>query len=207
MKKAIFIFLMLFFSSASLANTWVCTDDPNVNPGSCQLESYVCGTPYNNAINPYTNVVHIQEVFPQGTGAGVAYSGIWYTRNLNTVITNDLGAELSNGNITLPSGTYWVKFGAPATYVHGYVTNLFNVTTNSVAIHGKPAINYAISQHSSNTYTNVPSEGEGKLVLTEDSTLRLETKVVTSRPAPDGLGAPINLGQERYAEVIFMKIE
>ena len=65
------------------------------------------------------NLLHIRDEKAQNTAGGTFTSGAWRTRDLNTVKTNEItGASLAANQITLPAGTYWVEWSAPA-----YVVN------------------------------------------------------------------------------------
>lgn len=225
MKKLLaLIALTLTMTTASATNQWVCTEDPNINPASCTTELNFCGNNgngapgkiigfnsngYQNQIpNPYENIFHAQGVLPQGTNAGTATAGVWHTRILNTEVTNDFGVTLSNSEFTLPAGTYWIEFGAPATFVNGYRTRLYDVGNSREVMISKSTRNYFVGDynHTSNTLTNVHASAKGRLTLTESTTFRLETRVEVSRGG-DGLGSGGNISNEIYAEVLVMKIK
>ena len=73
--------------------------------------------------------LHIQDQKPQGTHGGTFTSGAWRTRDLNTVLTNTItGASLSNNQIILPAGKYYVEASAPSCLVRQNKASLYNVT-------------------------------------------------------------------------------
>jgi hypothetical protein len=74
----------------------------------------------------------VEDQKASGTNAGTFTSGAWLTRTLNTVTTNTIvGASLSASTITLPSGTYYVEFHAPAYAVNSHKA-IFRDVTNTV---------------------------------------------------------------------------
>lgn len=74
-------------------------------------------------------LLHIQDQKSSGTSGGTFTSGARRTRDLNTVVTNEItGASLAANQITLPAGTYYIDALSPAYNVSGFVAFLYNVT-------------------------------------------------------------------------------
>jgi hypothetical protein len=76
--------------------------------------------------NPF---IHVQDQKSSGTDGGTFTSGAWRTRDLNTIVNNDiLGASLSSNQITLPSGTYYIEADVPSFAVNENRVRLYNMT-------------------------------------------------------------------------------
>jgi hypothetical protein len=68
---------------------------------------------------------------PSGSSGGTFQSGAWRVRNLNTQVRNTIsGASLNTttGEFTLPAGSFWIEWSAPAFCVRRHKTRLFNVS-------------------------------------------------------------------------------
>jgi hypothetical protein len=66
-----------------------------------------------------------------GSHGGTFQAGAWRVRNLNTAVRNTIpGAALDtiSGEFTLPSGSFWIEWSAPAFCVRRHKTRLFNVS-------------------------------------------------------------------------------
>ena len=84
-----------------------------------------------------SQLLHVRDEKSAGTDGGSSTGGSVQTRDLNTVVTNEItGASLGSNQITLPSGTYYIE-----AYTHGYACNkhrlfLYNTTDSSYTIMG-----------------------------------------------------------------------
>lgn len=60
------------------------------------------------------NLMHVQDQKPQNTGGGEIVACAWRTRDLNTVLTDNIaGASLADNQITLPPGVYYLESSFP----------------------------------------------------------------------------------------------
>lgn len=81
--------------------------------------------------------LHIQDQKTANTDGGTFTSAAWRTRDLNTVVTNQItGASLATNQITLPAGTYEIDAVAPAVSVLQHKAKLRNITDSSDVILG-----------------------------------------------------------------------
>ena len=95
------------------------------------------------------NFMHVQEQQPSGTAGGAGTSATETTRNLNTVLINNIsGASLLAGKITLPIGTYLIKAWA----------NAYSVSKHKVFV--KEGTNYLIYGSSSNAANTYAGDSE-----------------------------------------------
>ena len=124
-----------------------------------------------------------------GDATGTNVGGSWMTRDLNTINDDgNIGITIANNRISLPAGTYRVKWNAPAFSVNDHQTRLAYSVNNS---------------NFTNTLTTVPGSSEwsppdnyswqtrsfGETIVTASETtfLEIQHRVHTSRNT-DGLG-------------------
>lgn len=73
-----------------------------------------------------------EEQYPDGTNGPSSSSASWHTRVLNTVVRNVIsGASLASSTVTLPAGTYYAAWSAPACQAANHKTSLYNSTASS----------------------------------------------------------------------------
>jgi hypothetical protein len=121
----------------------------------------------------------------QGTAGGAATAATTVTRTLNVQVGNVIvGASLNANQITLPVGTYYTEFRAPAISVGAHACWLNNNTAGSVAVYG--------SSEFTSVNASCSSVGFGEFTLTTPSVLELKHYTTAAR-ATDGLGAALNL--------------
>lgn len=91
-------------------------------------------------------LLHVRDEKSSNVGGGALSTvGNWFTRDLNTVVTNEIsGASLGSNQITLPAGTYYIQARVPAWSVLILKSRLYNVTDSSAVIYGNSS--YAYSQ-------------------------------------------------------------
>lgn len=71
------------------------------------------------------------------TSGGTFGDDVWQTRDLNTIIVNNIpGASLASNIITLPAGTYVGRASAPAYAVFNHQARLRDVTNNVTIEYG-----------------------------------------------------------------------
>ena len=136
----------------------------------------------------------------QGTAGGAATAATTVTRTLNVQVGNVIaGASLNANQITLPVGTYYTEFRAPALSTGAHACWLNNTTASSVAAYGSSEFTSVTASSS--------SVGFGEFTLTTPSVLELKHYTTTAR-ATDGLGAAVNLAgrPEFYSSVKIWKI-
>jgi len=136
----------------------------------------------------------------QGTAGGAATAATTVTRTLNVQVGNVIaGASLNANQITLPVGTYYTEFKAPAISVGAHACWLNNNTAGSVVVYG--------SSEFTSVTASTRSVGFGEFTLTTPSVLELKHYTTTAR-ATDGLGAALNLAgrPEFYSSVKIWKI-
>jgi hypothetical protein len=129
---------------------------------------------------PYMKVSERQAV----TTSGGASSGGLNTRVLNTVETNTItGASLASNQVTLPVGTFRVRFSAPCSMGFSHVATLFNVTDNTVQIVGDAANAWDAGTSFHNTSH---SRGGGTFTITAQKVFRIDHYIQVS--SGSGLG-------------------
>jgi len=80
------------------------SDTVKVNAGATALEFAAVSDNFS------TQLFHVRDEKSNGVAGGNFTNGAWQTRTLNTSMTNEIsGASLSSNQITLPSGTYFIR--------------------------------------------------------------------------------------------------
>ncbi|MFW6377172.1 MAG: hypothetical protein ACOCZ5_00865 [bacterium] len=88
-----------------------------------------------NACLGIHNLLHVEDRKPTRIHGGTFTSGAWRTRDLNTIIINNIpGSSLDNNQITLPVGQYWVEGSVPARGVDAHKARLRQVSPNSITL-------------------------------------------------------------------------
>jgi hypothetical protein len=138
-----------------------------------------------------------------GTNGGTFTAGAWRTRDLNTVLTNEIsGASLAANAITLPAGTYYCDASANVLSVNNHKMRLrkTNNTAETLLV-GTSEFNYYDASASNS------SKISGRFILTEISMVELQhfcqTTAVTT-----GFGTAVNLDNtaEIYADIKIWKV-
>jgi hypothetical protein len=84
-----------------------------------------------------SELLHVRDEKSSGTNGGSGSAGANNTRDLNTVVTNEItGASLGSNQITLAAGTYYIDASAPAYRCNRNHAYLYNVTDSANQIIG-----------------------------------------------------------------------
>ena len=147
--------------------------------------------------------LHIQDQKPQGTNGGTFTSGAWWTRDLNTVLTNTIvGASLANNRITLPAGKYYVEASAVAQWVNRNTTRLYDMTGTTL-LEGLAVQSYFVD--TGNSSACYPASLNGQFIISSESILELQH--ICQRTANDrGFGVSTNLTTEVYSDIRIWRI-
>ena len=149
-----------------------------------------------------SQLLHIRDEKSSNTQGGTFTSGSWQQRDLNTIKTNEItGASLSSSNITLPSGTYYIKASTPAVEVSSHKAKLYNITDSSDVIIGT-------SQHnrSDNNYATSRSNVIGRFTISGEKVFMIAHRCSATR-SNDGFGLACNFSVvEVYSDVQIWKV-
>lgn len=90
------------------------------------------------------NLLHVQDRKAAGVAGGTFTAGAWRTRDLNTILTNNIvGASLANNQITLPDGIYHISgslpFGSSSNVAMQTCCRLYNMALSRVELQGQNA--------------------------------------------------------------------
>ena len=84
-----------------------------------------------------SQLLHVRDEKSASSDGGGTTGGSVMTRDLNTVVTNEItGASLGSNQITLPSGTYYIEAYAPGYACNKHRLFLYNTTDSSYTIMG-----------------------------------------------------------------------
>jgi hypothetical protein len=146
--------------------------------------------------------VILEDQKAQNTAGGTATSGSWVTRTLNTAVRNHGSlAALASNEFTLPAGTYYISWSAPAFFCNAVQSRLQNVTDTST-------VGIGTSEFSFNGLANgwpVRSFGSAVVTLAASKALAVQMQVGTTR-ATDGYGREANFGTEVFTRVEITKV-
>jgi hypothetical protein len=150
-------------------------------------------------------LVHIQDQKSAGTNGGSAGDNATVTRDLNTVLTNEVtGASLGSNQVTLPSGTYYINGSAPASHCNSHQVFWYNVTDSSEVLTGKNTYNSTAGDAESTTHSFV----NGRFTIAAQKVFELRHRV-NSQSDNIGLGREYGGSNspphETYGEVIIWK--
>lgn len=148
-------------------------------------------------------LLHIQDKKTANTAGGTFTSGAWRTRDLNTVITNEItGASLGTNVITLPAGTYFCIATAPANAVNGHKARLRKTNGTAETL----LIGTSADARNGIEYNHNCSLVNGRFTITEESTIELQ-HYCTVGYATTGFGIPNNIDSlnEIYSEIMIWK--
>ena len=145
-----------------------------------------------------------------GSNGGAFTSGSWQTRDLNTEITDVDGiVSISSNEFVLSTGSYLLKWSAPACQVDMHQTRLYDVTGTASIISGS-------SENAESTMTGYPTEdnkvatksiGFARVTVGAGvtNTYKIEHRCFVTR-ADHGLGVGGNFGElERFTMVEIYK--
>ena len=149
---------------------------------------------------PYPPLLHVQDEKAQNTAGGTFTSGAWRTRDNNAVKTNEIaGASLAGNQFTLPVGTFWIEWRAPAHSVAAHKTKLVDVTNTADILFGSSC------QASSTQVTQTDSGGFGRFTSTGSAAYEIQHECQVTQ-ATNGLGVPGNFAIEIYTAVRIWKV-
>lgn len=149
------------------------------------------------------NLLHVQDQKAQGTAGGAFTSGAWRTRDLNTVLVNNIsGASLAGNQITLPAGMYYVEASAPAySDTNGYIERhqaiLHNITDSTTLLVGMQASLY---RWATGSVLSNRSYVSGVFQILEQKVVALLHRCTVSGPT-NGFGQNGNFTTEVYSDV------
>ena len=131
-------------------------------------------------------VAILADAKPSGTSGGASVAG-WQDRTLNTIVSDDynLVTLTNNTEFTLTAGTYLIEWSTPGYRANGFTSKLTNVTAGSTQQMG--SIEYS---DSFDYFATVDSTGAARVVITENTTYKIELNVQTANA--------FGLGDGRY---------
>jgi len=145
---------------------------------------------------------HVRDEKASGTQGGTYTSGSFQTRDLNTVMTNEIsGASLSSNQITLPSGTYFIYARVPAYKVDRHKTKLRNITDSSDTLIGS-----STHIHNANDFTQGDSWIVGRFTIGASKTFEIQNRCQTTQNT-DGYGLGVGYSVvEVFTDVQIWKV-
>lgn len=141
--------------------------------------------------------VIIEDRKTSGTAGGSATGG-FQKRDLNTLVRNNGSiAALASSQITLPAGSYYFSWSAPAFRCDGNITRLQNVTDAAT-------VGFGSSEYSSTLIAGdtvqVRSTGSAVVTIAATKTFELQHRIFTVKTT-NGFGVPTGLDGEIYSRI------
>ena len=144
---------------------------------------------------PYPMVI-VQDEKSSGTDGGTFTSGAWQQRTLNTVSTNTItGASLSSNQITLPAGTYYAKWSAPAFDVSEHQTRFVSTPTATITLYGTSELASAADS------ITTRSEGTAIFTIAAETDFQLEHRCAATA-SNDGFGNSNSFGNTQVYSIV-----
>jgi hypothetical protein len=146
--------------------------------------------------------VIVEDQKSSGTAGGTFTSGADQVRVLNTLVRNHgTLASLATNQITLPAGTFYITWSAPAIVVSGHQAFLYNVTDATEVKRGSTEFANAGSGAVASTH----SRGSAVVTIAGAKAFEIRHRCTTTR-ATDGYGVAASFGTEVYTRVEITKV-
>lgn len=149
------------------------------------------------AISFARRFANFRDVKPLGTSGGTYTAGAWRTRDLNTVVANNIpGATLTSNQLTLPAGTYFVIGQSALGNISNARLRFYSVTDSVPLLEGigNGAVGTA-------NLTNSLAHIMGSFTLSAPKTVELQLLAAASLNTY-GFGYALSLGSnETYSDM------
>ena len=142
-----------------------------------------------------SQLLHVQDQQASGN-AGASVVG-FQTRNLNTILTNEItGASLSSNQITLPAGTYFIDAEVPGYFCARHNAHLNNDTDGAI-------IGVDIGAYTHNTKANVVTHSfiKGRFTISSQKNFSITQYFQVAFSAGLGISASNGVTTSIYANV------
>lgn len=153
-------------------------------------------------IGGHIPLLHIEDQKSSGTNGGTFTSGAWRTRDLNTVVTNEIaGASLSSNQITLPAGTYEIQISAPTHIVNRHLVKWRNISDSIDVLWG--------TSQSANSTTSSRAFLKGIFTLVAEKTFEVQHRCQTTGSSTGfgvNAGSVFTVDHETYTQVWIKKV-
>jgi hypothetical protein len=131
----------------------------------------------------------VEDQKPLGTAGGTSVTG-FQVRTLNAAVLNTIaGASLAANQITLPAGSYYVEYSAPAVNINNHKAAFYNVTDAAFVSSGTSSYNFG----SGSGYAQTDSTGVASFTIAAAKVFELRHAISTA-VATDALGKQYNTG-------------
>jgi hypothetical protein len=147
----------------------------------------------------FTSYAVIADQKTSGTEGGSSVTGAFYTRDLNTEISDPDGiVSISSNQFTLGAGTYYIVWEAPFFGTGATRTRLANITDSTYS--------YSKSDYSASTNNGTQwVGGTARITLASSKVFEIQYRCATAR-ATTGLGNMNNFGDvEQYTTIEIFK--
>ena len=159
---------------------------------SSNIDSFVSAGAQENFAGA---IMLIEDQKAQNTSGGTFTSGAWRTRDLTTIVADNIpGSSLATNQFTLKPGNYKIKWSAPAYEVSQHQSLLYNITATAIE-----QIGSASTSSSADAVTSL-SNGEVIDLVAVSTTYEIQHQCNTTA-ATSGFGLSANFTTEVYTQV------
>lgn len=169
-------------------------------------EGFLFNHPIKDLNTTSTSILQVQDRRASGTAGSIPTGGgVWDTRVLNTVVTNNIsGASVSSNHVTLPAGTYRIEAYGFCSQIEYSKGRLRNTTDNSTTINGTSTQSNASTSGAREDGTFVFLKGEFAIASTKNFEFQ---QYVTTTSAARTFGQPVTSGDpEVYLDMVIEKV-
>jgi len=162
----------------------------------------VATTAYVDRISGFTaGLLNVVDQKTQNTDGGTFTFGAWRTRDLQTTRTNEIsGASVASNQITLPTGSYYCEWSAPAyggASANEHQTRLYNTTGAVVLLLGSSE---AVAKQ-----VQTRSVGSGRFTVSGSTVIELQHRIAGT-VVTEGFGFASNFASEIYSQISIWKV-
>lgn len=198
--ESVKLLLALLNSRAIHRGAWVVGGDKPSNSEWNDIQEFVSGA--IDALFLGGMMVILEDQKTAGTNGGTFTSGAWRTRDLNTIVHDDVGITLSSNEFTLPAGRYPISVDCPVYATQQNRCRVYNVSDTAIEIEGSNA-------YGSTTTVQGIARLTGLIDISSSKTFRVEHRCRSTRAA-NGFGVEVNtyftVPYEIYTKVVIQKI-
>lgn len=158
------------------------------------------GIPASALYGPGPHII-LEDQKSSGTAGGTFTSGADQTRTLNTEVYDPNNwCTLASNQFTLPAGTWFVRWQAPAFATFEHQSMLYNVTDSAVVSRGSSAF-----AGTGTSACSTDSHGSCVVTIAASKAFTIRHQADTTK-STDGFGVPANFGTEIYTQVEITRV-
>lgn len=136
-----------------------------------------------------------------GSNGGAASPAGTFKRDLNTILTNEIGATLASNEFTLSAGSYFIMASAVARAVDNHKIYLRNSAGSVTFVTGRNTLSRSSADAEGYALLN------GRFNLSASTTLKIDHETATAQAGAFALGSTAGADPQVYCDVMIWKID